>query len=77
LKDKKTICEILLAKQQRKGFLHCIITGDEKWIYFGNLKCRKIICDPGQSLTSTPKRNIFGKKAMAFGGKGSEGCNVS
>lgn len=56
--------EILLARQKRKGFLHRIVTGDEKWIYFDNPKRRKCICDPGKSSTSTPKRNIHGKKVM-------------
>ena len=44
IERRKTICEILLARQQRKGFLHRIVTGDEKWFYFDNLKRRKIIC---------------------------------
>ncbi|EGI62887.1 Mariner Mos1 transposase [Acromyrmex echinatior] len=26
------VCEQLLQRQKRKGFLHCIVTGDEKWI---------------------------------------------
>ena len=30
IKRRKTICEILLARQQRKGFLHRIVTDDEK-----------------------------------------------
>ncbi|KAG5320002.1 MOS1T transposase, partial [Pseudoatta argentina] len=29
-------CELLLQRQKRKGFLHRIITGDEKWIYYSN-----------------------------------------
>ena len=64
IERQKTICEILLAKQQKKGFLHRIVTGDEKWIYFDNLKRQKTICDLDQPSTSTPKRNIHGKKAM-------------
>jgi len=27
-------CQILLARQKRKSFLHRIVTGDEKWNYF-------------------------------------------
>jgi len=64
IERQKTICEILLARQQRKKFLHRIVTSDEKCIYFNNPKCRKTVCDPGQPSTSTPKRNIRGKKAM-------------
>jgi len=57
---------MLLARQKRKGFLHQIVSGNKKWIYFDNLKRRKPICDPGQSSTSTLKRNIYGKKAMLY-----------
>lgn len=33
IERRKTICEMLLQRLERKGFLHRIITGDEKWIY--------------------------------------------
>ncbi|KAG5320783.1 MOS1T transposase, partial [Pseudoatta argentina] len=29
-------CELLLQRQKRKGFLHRIVTGDEKWIHYDN-----------------------------------------
>lgn len=64
MERRKIISEILLARQRRKSFLHRIITGDEKWIYFENPKRRKTICDPGQPAKATPKRNIHGKKAL-------------
>ena len=32
---------VLLARHKRKGFLHHIVTGDEKWIHYDNLKKRK------------------------------------
>ena len=38
IERRKTIYEILLARQQRKGFLHRIVIDDEKWIYFDNPK---------------------------------------
>ncbi|GBP37932.1 Mariner Mos1 transposase [Eumeta japonica] len=31
-------CELLLERQKRKGFLHQIVTGDEKWIHYDNPK---------------------------------------
>ena len=34
-------CEMLLARHKRKGFLHRIITSDEKWIHYDNPKKRK------------------------------------
>ncbi|GBP79031.1 T-complex protein 1 subunit beta [Eumeta japonica] len=35
-------CKLLLQRQKRKGFLHRIVTGDEKRIHYDNLKCRKL-----------------------------------
>ena len=29
-------CEQLIQRQQRKGFLHRIVTGDKKWIFYDN-----------------------------------------
>lgn len=62
--NRKVICEMLLQRQQRKGFLHRIVTGDEKWIYFENPKCKKSWVSPGQPSTSTAKPDRFGKKRM-------------
>jgi len=55
-------CEILLARNKRKGFLHRIITGDEKWIHYDNLKKRKSWGPPGYASTAKP--NIHEKKLM-------------
>jgi len=61
-------CEQLIQRQQRKGFLHRIVTGDEKWIFYDNPKKKKYYAMPGQLLpstsTSTPKPNIHGSKVM-------------
>jgi len=51
-------CEQLLQRQKRKGFLHRIITGDQKWIRYDNPKRRKPVS------TSTPKLNIHSSKLM-------------
>jgi [histone H3]-lysine36 N-dimethyltransferase SETMAR len=34
-------CVQLLQRQKRKGFLHRIVTGDEKWVHYDNPKRRK------------------------------------
>ncbi|KAG5318106.1 MOS1T transposase, partial [Pseudoatta argentina] len=41
--------ELLLQRQKRKDFLHRIVTGDEKWIHYDNLKRRKSWGKPGLS----------------------------
>jgi len=51
-------CEMLLTRNKRKGFLHCIVTGDEKWIHYDNPKKRKSWGPPSHASTSTAKPNI-------------------
>jgi len=55
-------CEQLLERQRRKGFLHRIVTGDEKWIHYD--KRRKSWGVPDLASTSTAKPNIHGSKIM-------------
>ena len=61
---RQNTCQILLARQKRKSFLHRIVTGDEKWIYFQNPKRKKSWIDPVQSSTSSSRPNRFGRKTM-------------
>ena len=42
------ICE-MLVRHKRKGFLHYIVTGDEKWIHYDNPKKRKSWRPPGHA----------------------------
>lgn len=56
----------MLLQQQKKDFLHRIMTGDEKWIYYDNLKRLKTWVMPGESGPSTPKRNIHTSKIMLY-----------
>ncbi|UYV69955.1 SETMAR [Cordylochernes scorpioides] len=57
-------CELLLKRQNRKGFLHQIVTWDKRWIHYDNPKRRKSWVKPGHASTSTVKPNIHGKKLM-------------
>ncbi|GBP70271.1 Mariner Mos1 transposase [Eumeta japonica] len=54
--------EQLLARQRRKGFLHRIVTGDEKWVHYDNPKSRKSWGYLDYASTSTAKPNIHGSK---------------
>lgn len=58
------LSEMLLARHKKKGFLHRIVTGDEKWIHYDNPKRKKSWGLPGHASTSTAKPNIHGKKLM-------------
>ena len=62
--QRLTTCISLLARHKKKSFLWRIVTGDEKWIYFDNPEHKKSWVDPGQTTTSTPKRNIHGHKVL-------------
>ena len=62
--QRLTIVTSLLVRQQKKSFLHRIVTGDEKWIYYENPTHKKQWLDPGQPSTSTPKSDIHRKKVM-------------
>ena len=55
MENRKTTCEILLHRHDRKSVLHRIVTGDEKWIYFQNHQRKKPWINPGQPSTSAAK----------------------
>ena len=57
-------CEQLIQRQQRKGFLHRIVTGDG----YDNPKKKKYYAKPGHSLplTSTPWPNIHDLKMLCI-----------
>jgi len=62
--ERCLFAEQLLERQRRKGFLHRIVTGNEKWIHYDNSKRRKLWGVPGHASTSTAKPNIHGSKVM-------------
>jgi len=66
MERRQNICQILLSRQKRKSFLHRIVTGDEKWIYFQNPKRKKFWVDPAQPSISSSRANRFGRQYCAF-----------
>ena len=78
IERRKTTCEILFDRFKRKSFLHRIVTGDETWIYFENLKRKKSWVDPSQPSTSN-QYAIFMEKRLCsvFGGIRSELCTMN
>ena len=57
-------CEHLLQRQNRKGFLNRIVTGDEKWVHYDNPLGRKSWGMSGHASLSTARPNIHGAKVM-------------
>lgn len=62
--NRKIKCEMLLQRHERKSFLHRIVTGDEKWIFFDNPKRKKSWVSPGEAVPSTSRHDRFGRKTM-------------
>ena len=69
-------CETQLTRHKRKGFLHRIITGDEKWIHYDNPKKKKSWGPPGHASTSTGKAEHSWKKAHVLYLVGSAWCRI-
>lgn len=64
MENRKVTSLSLLSRYEKKSFLHRIVTGDEKWIYFENPKRKKSYVNPGQPAQSIPRPNRYGKKTM-------------
>jgi len=65
MKDSRKI-EKPLAKCCSPGTKesHFSMTGDEKWIYFENPKCKRSWVTPGEPLTSTARSNRYERKII-------------
>ena len=64
VKQDLVMCEQLLQQQKRKGFLHRIMSNDEKWIHYNNPKCRRSWGKASHASTSMAKPNIHGLKHL-------------
>ena len=67
--NRVTICASLLARhriarQMGHGFLSHIITGDEKWCLYVNLKVRKEWVSPNKQATPRAKQGLHPKKTL-------------
>ncbi|GFS72383.1 mariner Mos1 transposase [Trichonephila clavipes] len=62
--NRNIVRKMLLARYKRKSYLHRIVTGDEKWIYFENPKRNRSYVDPEQPSKSITRPNRFGHKRM-------------
>jgi hypothetical protein len=62
--DSKYDLYLFTFKTKKKIFLHKIVTGNEKWIYYDNPVNHKQWHDPDKPPLFTPKREIHVKKVM-------------
>lgn len=62
--DRVMICESLLRWNSLEAFLKRVVTGDEKWVMYNNIRRQKSWCRPGESSHSVAKADLHPKKAM-------------
>jgi [histone H3]-lysine36 N-dimethyltransferase SETMAR len=62
--QRTTICSFLMTRQERKPFLHRVVTGDEKWIFYINNKRKKQWLSCGQTPVPTSKFRPHSRKAL-------------
>jgi len=64
LAQRVTIASSLLSRNTREPFLDRIVTGDEKWVLYVNVKRRKQWLSRGQTPLPTAKLGLHPKKIM-------------
>ncbi|XP_071033855.1 histone-lysine N-methyltransferase SETMAR-like [Parasteatoda tepidariorum] len=62
--DRVRMCSKHLIRHNAQPFLDRLVTGDEKWILYENIKIKKSYCKPGASLATVPKPSIHQRKVL-------------
>jgi histone-lysine N-methyltransferase SETMAR len=62
--QRVTIASSLLSRNTREPFLDRIVTGDEKWVLYVNVKRRKQWLSRGQTPLPTAKPGLHPQKIM-------------
>jgi len=58
------VCDLLLKRQENDPFLKRIITGDEKWVVYNNVKRKRSWSKKDEPAQSTSKVDIHQKKVI-------------
>ena len=64
LAQRALTCPSLLFRQKHTPFLERIVTGDEKWVCYANVYCRRQWLDPDQKPSPDVKSDLHPKKIM-------------
>ncbi|KFM57872.1 Mariner Mos1 transposase, partial [Stegodyphus mimosarum] len=64
LSDRVRMCSSHLIRHNVESFLNRLVTGDEKWILYENIKSKKSYCKPGISSATVPKPSIHERKVL-------------
>ncbi|XP_023230347.1 histone-lysine N-methyltransferase SETMAR-like [Centruroides sculpturatus] len=62
--DRISACDSLLKRNEIDPFLKRIITGDEKWIVYNNVKRKRSWCKHGDAPSTSAKASLHPKKVM-------------
>ncbi|XP_067210000.1 histone-lysine N-methyltransferase SETMAR-like [Linepithema humile] len=62
--DRIMVCESLLKWNLLEPFLKRVVTGDEKWVVYNNIRRQKSWCGPGESSQSVAEADLHPKKVM-------------
>ncbi|GFT20691.1 mariner Mos1 transposase [Trichonephila clavipes] len=62
--EKGTYVSSHLIRHNVEPFLDKLITGDEKWILYENIKRKKSYCKPGTLSATVPKPSIHQRKVL-------------
>ncbi|GFW77515.1 histone-lysine N-methyltransferase SETMAR [Trichonephila clavipes] len=63
LSDCVRMCSSHLIRHNVEPFLDQLITGDEKWILYENIKRKKSYCKPGTSSATVPNQGSLEEQA--------------
>lgn len=64
LQQRMEVCDLLFEKNKNHPFLHAIVTGDEKWIIYDNVKRYRSWGLKGSSPKTAAKAGLHPKKVM-------------
>lgn len=58
------MCTSLLSRLKFEPFLNRIVTGDEKWVFFRNVKRQRQWISPGETVIPQPKAGLHQRKVL-------------
>jgi histone-lysine N-methyltransferase SETMAR len=64
LEKRQEVCGELISFRRTFNWLDNLITGDEKWVLYINVKKKRHLLKPGQRPEPTPKAGLHPKKRM-------------
>ena len=62
--DHTSACDSQLKHNKNIPFLKKIVMGDEKWILYNNVDCKRLWDKLQEPLPTTPKANLHPKKVL-------------